>query len=190
MTSPATAPCASNFFNYQCPDEILLNLTAEQRDKIDALRGMLKNAPIPAAPSVDKASAEFTQCSLSVPDEATKPLSHGVDSILREFDDDDFQLHRYLRANDYDIDKAEKMYTKMIKWRLHFGTDELLSDFVIEQDIMRSIKKDYVHFYHRTDKLGRPIYIEQLGRLNMSGIKVSDKVCTEMCEMMSCFVSL
>ena len=90
--------------------------------------------------------------------------------LLRQEDDDDYHLHRFLRANEYDVDKARAMYERMISWRADFGTDTLLSDFRV--DAFEHIKKDYVHFYYKTDRLGRPVYIEQLGKLNMSSIKV------------------
>jgi hypothetical protein len=32
------------------------------------------------------------------------------------------------------------------------------------------IKKNYPHFYHKTDKFGRPVYYELLGELNLSAL--------------------
>ena len=90
--------------------------------------------------------------------------------LLRPEDDDDFHMHRFLRANEYDVDRARAMYERMVRWRADFGTDALLGGFRIEE--YRRVKQDYVHFYFRTDRLGRPVYVEQLGKLNMAGIKV------------------
>ena len=161
----SSAQCAG--FKYMCPDEIMESLSEEQKGKIRTLREKLVKT---AFSSIEQSSA-VAPTSAS---EYNEMYGNGrVDgSVLHKFDDDDFQMHRFLRANEYDVDKAAEMYTKMVAWRTEFGTDTLLSDFLVDIETMKSVKKDYVHFYHRTDKLGRPIYIEQLGRLNMAGIKV------------------
>ena len=148
----AAAPSVDNFFNYKCPTEILEVLTEEQREKIDTLRTILGAAK--------EGDATHTP-------------------VLRPEHDDDYQLHRFLHAKEYDVGKAREMYEKMVSWRREFGTDALLADFRID-DTYTKVKKDYIHFYYRTDKLGRPVYIEQLGKLNMAGIKVrrrSPPVC-------------
>jgi len=57
------------------------------------------------------------------------------------------------------------MYRKYLEWRQEFGTDEILSFRVPE---LTRIKEFYPHGYHKTDRMGRPIYIERLGYLNVN----------------------
>lgn len=72
---------------------------------------------------------------------------------------------RFLKARKFEIPKALEMYKKYVEWRQEFGTDEILSFRVPE---LSRIKECYPHGYHRTDRSGRPIYIERLGQLNMT----------------------
>lgn len=76
----------------------------------------------------------------------------------------DSTLARFLKARKFDIPKALEMYSKYLQWRQEFGTDQIMSFRVPE---LPQIKENYPHGYHKTDRFGRPIYIERLGELNL-----------------------
>lgn len=54
----------------------------------------------------------------------------------------------------------------MAAWRASKGVDELMRTFRFsERAIIRTV---YPHFYHKTDKYGRPVYYELLGQVGSS----------------------
>lgn len=78
-------------------------------------------------------------------------------------------LLRFLKARKYDIDPATEMYVNHITFRNSFGVDTTLKDFEYEE------KGKFIEFYpqgyHKTDKQGRPIYIQQVGKIQMKELK-------------------
>lgn len=75
---------------------------------------------------------------------------------------DDPYLLRFLRARKFDLPKTLFMWNNFIKWRKENNVDEILTKEFPE---IPEAKKYYPHGYFRTDKLGRPIYIERIGHL-------------------------
>jgi hypothetical protein len=73
-------------------------------------------------------------------------------------------LVRFLRARKLDLNKTFEMFTAFLKWRKDNNVDESESFQFPELD---QIKAYYPHGFHKTDKLGRPIYIEVLGELKV-----------------------
>jgi len=57
------------------------------------------------------------------------------------------------------------MFTNFLKWREDFGTDDIER---FEYSELSVVKLYYPHGYHKTDKFGRPIYIEVIGDINAS----------------------
>jgi hypothetical protein len=86
---------------------------------------------------------------------------------------DDSYLLRFLRARKFDLAKTKEMWVNFIKWRKDNGVDEIGS-YVFSE--IEDLKKAWPHGYFRTDKLGRPIYIERTGQLKL---KQLFKVTTE-----------
>lgn len=82
---------------------------------------------------------------------------------------DDYYLRRFLRARGHDLQKAEAMFMNHLKWRKEFGTDTILEDFVYDE--REAFLALYPQGYHKVDKLGRPIYIQHLGQINMKAMK-------------------
>ena len=81
------------------------------------------------------------------------------ENVLPNFDNyDDLFLLRFLRARKFDLEKTMEMFKKYLKWRIDMKVDEINQSYELENLIQ--IKKLYPHGYHRTDKIGRPIYIE------------------------------
>lgn len=80
---------------------------------------------------------------------------------------DDNSLLRFLRARKFNLPKTLEMFDKYMKWREDFGTNEVLSYQFPE---VYRMKIFYPHGYHKIDKLGRPIYIERLGKMNLQSL--------------------
>ncbi|ODQ80372.1 hypothetical protein BABINDRAFT_132805 [Babjeviella inositovora NRRL Y-12698] len=79
---------------------------------------------------------------------------------------DDATLLRFLRARKFDIVRAREMWEACEKWRAEFGTNTILEDFHYEEKPI--IAKLYPQYYHKTDIEGRPVYIEELGSVNIT----------------------
>lgn len=79
---------------------------------------------------------------------------------------DDAYLLRFLRARKFDLPKAKLMWSDFIKWRNEFHVDELYQSF--EYPELPQVNKYYPKFYHKTDKDGRPVYIEILGQIDVA----------------------
>lgn len=76
--------------------------------------------------------------------------------------DDRWTLLRFLKARQWDIQRAAVMYNTMTKWRREHGTDQLPASFHFQEE--DAVVAHYPHFFHKVDKYGRPVYIELLGR--------------------------
>lgn len=76
---------------------------------------------------------------------------------------DDASLLRFLRARKFDVALAKAMFEDCEKWRKEFGTNTLLEDFHYQEKPL--VAKLYPQYYHKTDKDGRPVYFEELGKV-------------------------
>lgn len=79
---------------------------------------------------------------------------------------DDATLLRFLRARKFNVTAAKEMYVKCEEWRVSFGVNTILTDFHYKEKAQ--VAKYYPQYYHKTDKDGRPVYIEQLGAVNIT----------------------
>ena len=78
---------------------------------------------------------------------------------------DDPSLLRFLRARKFDVAAAKKMFVDCEHWRKEFGVDELKRTFDFKEKA--EISAFYPQYYHKTDVDGRPVYIEQLGGIDL-----------------------
>jgi len=108
----------------------------------------------------------------------TVPQQHALDTIKKELQEeegafvpermDDATLLRFLRARKFDVPKAKAMLLSAEKWRKDENVDEIVRTFEFKEKA--EVNKYYPQYYHKIDKDGRPIYIEQLGKLDFKAL--------------------
>jgi len=84
---------------------------------------------------------------------------------FKEAEHTDHLLLRFLRARDFDLNKTYEMFSNCEKWRESIKIKDLCKNFEFPEE--EEVHKLYPRFYHKVDKFGRPIYIEQLGPLDL-----------------------
>ena len=89
-----------------------------------------------------------------------------LDELIAEFPGcDTYTLARFMRARQSQFQPAKQMFSNFLQWREEFGTDRI-HDFEFPE--LPQVLQFYPHGFHKTDRLGRPIYIEQYGKLNLT----------------------
>lgn len=97
-------------------------------------------------------------------------LSRGEEEdfdIKKEHLEDENKLLRFLKARNFDLDKATEMFVKHLRWREENDVDEILFQTFPERE---QLLKFYPQGYHMCDKQGRPVYIQYLGGINVHKI--------------------
>jgi hypothetical protein len=73
---------------------------------------------------------------------------------------DTFLLLRFLKARRFDIGKTKEMLIDYENWHKESDVPGIIKSFAYPEQA--KVAQLYPRFYHKTDKKGRPIYIEQL----------------------------
>jgi len=81
---------------------------------------------------------------------------------------DDAALLRFLRARKFDLAATKTMFIDCEKWRKEFGVEDIAKNFEFPEK--EKVNTYYPQFYHKMDKEGQPVYIEQLGKLDLKAL--------------------
>ncbi|KAI0637575.1 CRAL-TRIO domain-containing protein [Trametes polyzona] len=107
----------------------------------------------------------------------TVPQQHALQELKKKLEEeglfvpermDDATLLRFLRARKFDVEKAKQMIAACEQWRKDFGVEEIWNNFDFKEKA--AVDKYYPQYYHKTDKDGRPLYIERLGLLDIKAL--------------------
>jgi len=77
---------------------------------------------------------------------------------------DDIYLLRFCRARKFDLEKITEMWKNFINWRKEKNVDAIATYDFPE---LKEAKQYYPHFWYRTDKQGRPMFIERPGKVQI-----------------------
>ncbi|XP_055301450.1 protein real-time [Sitodiplosis mosellana] len=75
-------------------------------------------------------------------------------------------LLRFLRARDFNVDKALQMLQESLDWREENNIDQMLHEYKAPP----VITKYFLGAWHQTDKQNCPIYILRLGHMDVKGL--------------------
>ncbi|KAI0829205.1 CRAL-TRIO domain-containing protein [Trametes gibbosa] len=107
----------------------------------------------------------------------TVPQLHALEELKKKLREDelfvpermdDATLLRFLRARKFDVEKARQMVAACEQWRKDFGVEDIWKNFDFKEK--EAVDKYYPQYYHKTDKDGRPIYVERLGLLDIKAL--------------------
>ena len=71
---------------------------------------------------------------------------------------DDYDFLRFCRARKFVLADIQTMWKNHMEWRVKRQCDKIYQEWTFEEE--EKVFEIYPQFYHKTDKLGRPIYIE------------------------------
>ncbi|XP_046579039.1 SEC14-like protein 1 [Haliotis rubra] len=81
----------------------------------------------------------------------------------------DAHILRFLRARDFNVEKAREMLVHSLAWRKLHNIDRLLDTY----EIPPVIKRYYPGGWHYCDKEDRPLYILRMGQMDVKGLMKS-----------------
>lgn len=81
---------------------------------------------------------------------------------------DTLTLLRFLRARKFDVNLAKTMFVECEAWRKETGLDDLVATW--EYPEKEQVSAFYPQYYHKTDRDGRPVYIEALGNIDLTAM--------------------
>lgn len=93
-------------------------------------------------------------------------LKNRVSDLLRGKVPSDPVFLRFLRARDFNVEKAREMLSQSLIWRKKHGVDKILSEY----EMPPVIKEYFPGGWHHSDKEGRPLFILRLGQMDVKGI--------------------
>ncbi|RMC17892.1 hypothetical protein DUI87_05561 [Hirundo rustica rustica] len=126
--------------------------------------------PEPASPDADKLDADYIERYLG----QLTPLQESCLIRLRQWLQEthkgkipkDEHILRFLRARDFNIDKAREMLCQSLAWRKQYQVDFILQSWRPPA----LLEEYYTGGWHYQDKDGRPLYILRLGQMDTKGL--------------------
>ncbi|KAH7362064.1 CRAL-TRIO domain-containing protein [Plectosphaerella cucumerina] len=82
---------------------------------------------------------------------------------------DTLTMLRFLRARKFDVNLSKKMFIEFEEWRKATLLDHLVPTWDYKE--RDQIFQYYPQYYHKTDKDGRPVYVERLGQINLTAMR-------------------
>lgn len=156
-SQPAAAAEAKEMFDLSLAPKpgFIGNLDALQHDALNALR-MIFAGQLAACVDCREELLFFSK-----DEESQAALQKG--EPLTEVD---VVLLRFLRARGFDVPESAIMLQEYLKWRLSFRLKEVCE--VVRFPWIQELRRVYPHGYHGVDRIGRPIYIERVGKSDMT----------------------
>jgi hypothetical protein len=116
-----------------------------------------------------------------VESEALNKLRPRVRDVLsEEVLNDDRALIRWLKARNYNVDKAEQMLRESVQWRVVLKADTILQTYKIPE----VVEKYYAFNMTGTDREGSPVWLYRIGKIDFKGLLAS----ISMTEMVNCAI--
>ena len=93
-------------------------------------------------------------------------LKNRVSELLKGKVPSDPVFLRFLRARDFNVEKAREMLSQSLMWRKKHGVDKILSEY----EMPKVIKDYFPGGWHQSDQEGRPLFILRLGQMDVKGL--------------------
>jgi CRAL/TRIO, N-terminal domain len=85
---------------------------------------------------------------------------------LKQFDD--FDLLRFCRARKFQVAAIKVMFLNFLAMRKQHHLDTIIEDF--EYPELPEVRKYFDFCCHSIDKLGRPVYVEKMGTVDIPNL--------------------
>lgn len=122
----------------------------------------LLQRPRPGHPgnlSPSQTSALLQLTGLLSSDSALPPTSQFTPEEL------EIPLCRFLRARNWNVSQAREMWNKSVEWKKSVDLDRLMTEFDFSER-EQVAKAGWQMYFHKVDKLGRPIFVQDLAGLD------------------------
>lgn len=110
-------------------------------------------------------------------DSFTEEQKENVDRLIKEwltneidritFTSDTFA--RFLKASDFDYDKASTMFSDMLQWRNENHISSI-TDSEVNDDLEEDIKNYLPHGWHQVDRHGHPVFYVHIGESQIKSL--------------------
>jgi len=143
--------------------------TEEENDNVQGMRfNFLQGSGVPFDPNVDELTLEHKEKFLKMKTRIEQALrdreeANKNDALVHP---DDFNILRFLKADQYDVDQAVRRLLKTLAWRKEKGLEQIAG---IEPADWDTYRKKRVRVLVGYDKHGRPLMVERIGQFFGSG---------------------
>lgn len=139
------------------------------RRKSSGLRGDMETLHI-SEDTTNKLEQDYIQMYLGeltpMQESQLVQLKNRVSDLLKGKVPNDPVFLRFLRARDFNVEKAREMLSQSLHWRKKHGVDKILSEY----EMPPVIKEYFPGGWHFHDKEDRPLFILRLGQMDVKGI--------------------